>query len=65
MEFDVKKMKELWLNILRKHIKIGAASLVSLLRCKNGILVWQDMANGGGNYGFGNFCFAFLSEFNL
>lgn len=50
MEFDVKKMKELGFNMLRKHIKIEP--LLWYHYCDvNGILVWQDMVNGGGNYG--------------
>lgn len=50
MEDDVKKMKELGFNMLRKHIKIEP--LLWYHYCDvNGILVWQDMINGGGNYG--------------
>lgn len=50
MEFDVKKVKELGYNMLRKHIKIEP--LLWYHYCDvNGILVWQDMVNGGGNYG--------------
>lgn len=50
MEYDVKKMKELGFNMLRKHIKIEP--LLWYHYCDvNGMLVWQDMVNGGGNYG--------------
>ncbi len=50
MEFDVKKIKELGYNMLRKHIKVEP--LLWYHYCDvNGILVWQDMVNGGGNYG--------------
>lgn len=50
MEFDVKKMKELGFNMLRKHIKVEP--LLWYHYCDvNGILVWQDMVNGGGQYG--------------
>ena len=50
MEFDVKKMKDLGFNMLRKHIKIEP--LLWYHYCDvNGLLVWQDMVNGGGNYG--------------
>lgn len=50
MEDDVKKMKELGFNMLRKHIKIEP--LLWYHYCDvNGILVWQDMVNGGGKYG--------------
>ncbi|MBE6816229.1 MAG: glycoside hydrolase family 2 [Ruminococcaceae bacterium] len=50
MEYDVKTVKALGFNMLRKHIKIEP--LLWYHYCdKNGIIVWQDMVNGGGNYG--------------
>lgn len=50
MEFDVKTVKECGFNMLRKHIKIEP--LLWYHYCDvNGIIVWQDMINGGGNYG--------------
>ena len=50
LEYDVKTMKECGFNMLRKHIKIEP--LLWYHYCdKNGIIVWQDMINGGGNYG--------------
>lgn len=50
MEYDIKKIKELGFNMLRKHIKVEP--LLWYHYCDvNGILVWQDMVNGGGNYG--------------
>lgn len=50
MEFDVKTVKECGYNMLRKHIKIEP--MLWYHYCDvNGILVWQDMINGGGNYG--------------
>jgi len=50
MEFDVKTVKECGFNMLRKHIKIEP--LLWYHYCDvNGILVWQDMINGGGEYG--------------
>ncbi len=50
MEHDVKTVKELGFNMLRKHIKIEP--LLWYHYCdKYGIIVWQDMINGGGNYG--------------
>ena len=50
MEFDVKTVKECGFNMLRKHIKIEP--MLWYHYCDvNGILVWQDMVNGGGVYG--------------
>ena len=50
LENDVKTMKECGFNMLRKHIKIEP--LLWYYYCDaNGIIVWQDMINGGGNYG--------------
>lgn len=50
MEFDVKSVKNLGFNMLRKHIKIEP--MLWYHYCDvYGIIVWQDMINGGGNYG--------------
>ncbi|MBE6741385.1 MAG: glycoside hydrolase family 2 [Ruminococcaceae bacterium] len=50
LENDVKTMKECGFNMLRKHIKIEP--LLWYHYCdKHGIIVWQDMINGGGKYG--------------
>jgi beta-galactosidase/beta-glucuronidase len=50
MEFDVKTVKECGFNTLRKHIKIEP--MLWYYYCDiNGIIVIQDMVNGGGNYG--------------
>ena len=50
MEFDVKSVKNLGFNMLRKHIKIEP--MLWYHYCDvNGIVVWQDMVNGGGEYG--------------
>lgn len=50
MEYDVKTVKKMGFNMLRKHIKIEP--LLWYHYCDvNGILVWQDMVNGGGKYG--------------
>ena len=50
MEFDIKTVKECGFNMLRKHIKIEP--MLWYHYCDiNGILVWQDMINGGGKYG--------------
>lgn len=51
MKFDVETVKKMGFNMLRKHIKIEP--LLWYHYCDvNGILVWQDMVNGGGKYGF-------------
>jgi hypothetical protein len=50
LENDVKTVKECGFNMLRKHIKIEP--LLWYHYCDvNGIIVWQDMINGGGMYG--------------
>ncbi|MDD6728820.1 MAG: glycoside hydrolase family 2 TIM barrel-domain containing protein [Eubacteriales bacterium] len=50
LESDVKFVKDCGFNMLRKHIKIEP--LLWYHYCDvNGILVWQDMVNGGGKYG--------------
>lgn len=50
MENDVLFAKKAGFNMLRKHIKIEP--LLWYHYCDvNGILVWQDMMNGGGEYG--------------
>lgn len=50
MKFDVEYAKSAGFNMLRKHIKIEP--MLWYYYCDiNGIIVWQDMINGGGNYG--------------
>ena len=50
LENDVKTMKACGFNMLRKHIKIEP--MLWYHYCDvNGIIVWQDMINGGGIYG--------------
>lgn len=50
LEYDVKTVKKMGFNMLRKHIKIEP--MLWYHYCDvNGILVWQDMVNGGGKYG--------------
>lgn len=50
MENDVLFVKKAGFNMLRKHIKIEP--LLWYHYCDvNGIIVWQDMVNGGGEYG--------------
>lgn len=47
--YDIQKAKELGFNMLRKHIKIEP--LRWYYHCDRlGMLVWQDMVNGGGEY---------------
>lgn len=47
--YDIKKMKELGFNMLRKHSKIEPERWY--YHCDRlGMLVWQDMVNGGSSY---------------
>ncbi len=47
--FDIQKAKELGFNMIRKHIKIEP--LRWYYHCDRlGVLVWQDMVNGGEKY---------------
>ncbi len=47
--YDIVKMKELGFNTLRKHIKIEPMRWY--YHCDRlGMMVWQDMVNGGGDY---------------
>jgi hypothetical protein len=49
MIFDIQMAKELGFNMLRKHIKLEP--LRFYWHCDRlGMLVWQDMVNGGGKY---------------
>ena len=49
--YDIQTMKELGFNTLRKHIKIEP--LRWYYHCDRlGMIVWQDMINGGGKYNF-------------
>ena len=49
MVYDISLMKQLGFNMLRKHIKIEP--LRYYYHCDRlGMLVWQDMINGGGTY---------------
>ncbi len=49
MEYDIRTMKELGFNMLRKHIKIEP--LRWYYHCDRlGMLVWQDMVSGGAPY---------------
>ncbi len=47
--YDIRKMKQLGFNMLRKHVKIEPARWY--YHCDRlGMLVWQDMVNGGSKY---------------
>lgn len=47
--YDITKMKALGFNMIRKHIKIEAARWY--YHCDRlGMIVWQDMVNGGTSY---------------
>ncbi|MBH1939397.1 glycoside hydrolase family 2 [Mobilitalea sibirica] len=49
MIFDISQAKDLGFHMIRKHIKIEP--LRWYYHCDRlGVLVWQDMVNGGGNY---------------
>ncbi len=49
MIFDIKMARDMGYNMLRKHIKVEP--LRWYYHCDRlGMLVWQDMPNGGGNY---------------
>lgn len=47
LEFDIRTMKGLGFNLLRKHIKVEGGRFYYLCD-KLGMLVWQDMVSGGG-----------------
>ncbi|WP_026652590.1 glycoside hydrolase family 2 protein [Butyrivibrio proteoclasticus] len=47
--FDIKEMKRLHFNMLRKHIKVESARWY--YHCDRlGMIVWQDMVSGGSSY---------------
>ncbi len=51
MVYDIQTAKELGYNMLRKHIKVEPMRWY--YHCDRlGMLVWQDMMNGGGEYRF-------------
>ena len=49
LKYDIVKLKELGYNTIRKHIKIEPDRFYYLCD-KLGMIVWQDMPNGGGDY---------------
>ena len=49
LKYDILKLKELGFNTIRKHIKVEPERFY--YHCdKLGMIVWQDMPNGGGDY---------------
>jgi len=49
LRYDIVKLKELGFNMIRKHVKVESDRFY--YHCdKEGMVVWQDMPNGGGNY---------------
>ncbi len=49
LEFDVKILKKLGFNMVRKHIKVEPARWY--YHCdRQGLIVWQDMINGGAGW---------------
>ncbi len=47
--YDIIKLKEMGYNTIRKHVKIEAERFY--YHCDRlGMMVWQDMPNGGGEY---------------
>lgn len=49
LKYDILKLKELGYNTIRKHIKVESDRFY--YHCdKLGMIVWQDMPNGGGEY---------------
>ena len=49
LKYDIQKLKELGYNTIRKHIKVESDRFY--YHCDRlGMMVWQDMPNGGGDY---------------
>ncbi len=49
LQYDIVKLKEMGYNTIRKHIKIEPERFY--YHCDRlGMIVWQDMPNGGGDY---------------
>ena len=64
--YDIKTMKSLGFNMLRKHIKIESERWY--YHCDRlGMIVWQDMVNGGSHYKswFVTYLATFMSIFDI
>lgn len=49
LKYDIQKLKDLGYNTIRKHVKVESERFY--YHCdKIGMIVWQDMPNGGGDY---------------
>ena len=49
LKYDIEKLKDLGYNTIRKHVKVESDRFY--YHCdKIGMIVWQDMPNGGGDY---------------
>ena len=59
-EKDIRLVKELGFNTIRKHIKIEAPYWYYLCD-KLGLLVWQDFINGGETYKFSTIAFPLIT----
>ena len=60
MIFDLQTAKKLGYNMLRKHIKVEPMRWY--YHCDRlGLLVWQDMPNGGGKYHFSTISFPLVT----
>ncbi|MBR6478978.1 MAG: glycoside hydrolase family 2 [Clostridia bacterium] len=60
--YDIEMLKDMGFNMIRKHIKIEP--LRWYYHCDRlGMLVWQDMVNGGGEYNL--FCVGILPLLNI
>lgn len=50
--YDIEKLKEMGYNTIRKHVKVELERFY--YHCDRlGMIVWQDMPNGGGEYNMG------------
>lgn len=49
LKYDIQKLKDLGYNTIRKHVKVESERFYYYCD-KIGMIVWQDMPNGGGEY---------------